>query len=152
MSQSFNKIRLGRLKLELPHDQVFAAGEVIWLEKHKWDCGWYWGFGYLGNRNCHFHFDSLLYPKVDGVVLYEASKLFDETPITDKEWWVIRDLFVQAYALRRAAEVYRHGGHQTTLLGTTDLIKDVDMEKRLNADLEKVLDAVWNVACAAVNK
>ena len=45
-------------------------GEYVWLEKESWDCGWYWGFGYLhtysNNRcpersrdlNSHFHFDS----------------------------------------------------------------------------------------------
>ena len=152
MTQSFNKVRLGRLKRDLPFDQVFAAGDVIWLEKHKWDCSWYWAFGYLGNKDCHFHFDSLLYPKVGGSVLHKAYELFEETRIADNEWWVIRDLFVQAYALKRAAEVYRYGGHQTTLAGTTDIIKDESMEKHINKDLEIVLNRLWDVVCAAVNK
>ena len=30
-------------------------GERVYLSKHSWDCGWYWGFGYVGNRDCHFH-------------------------------------------------------------------------------------------------
>ena len=46
------------------------TGERVWLEKPSWDCGWYWGFGYLqtmqGNRepsrardiNSHTHWDS----------------------------------------------------------------------------------------------
>ena len=145
-----NKIRLGKLKANAG---TFADGETIYLDKHSWDCGWYWGFGYVGNRNCHFHFDSLLYIKDGkGSVKYCASDLFDDTNITDKEWWVIRDLFTQAYALRKAAEVYRYGGHQTTVVGTTDIIKDADMATRLNADLAKVLDLVWDYACKAVNK
>ena len=144
------KIRLGRLKTDAG---TFADGEVVYLEKHRWDCDWYWAFGYIGNRNCHFHFDSLLYIKDDkGGVKYGASALFSDTPITDKEWWVIRDLFVQAYALKKAAEVYRYGGHQTTLQGVTDLIRSEDLEARLNKDLETVLDTLWNFICKAVCK
>ena len=30
-------------------------GIKYWLESESWDCNWYWGFGYLGNKNCHYH-------------------------------------------------------------------------------------------------
>lgn len=144
------KILLGKLKSDAG---TLADGENVWLTKQEWDCGWYWSFGYLGNKNCHFHFDSLLYIKDSkGGVKYAASELFESTNISDKEWWVMRDLFVQAYALKAAAEVYRYGGHRSTLVGVTDLIKSDDMAKRLNADLEKILDALWNYACKAVEK
>lgn len=130
-----------------------ADGEAVYLTKHKWDCGWYWGLGYVGNRNCHFHFDSLLYIKgKDGKVKFTASDLFSETNITDKEWWIIRDLFVQAYALQKAAEVYHHGGHQSFTKGVTDIIRDDGLVKRINADLEKVLNALWDYIVKAVNK
>ena len=148
--QNFNKILLGKLKTDAG---TFADGENLWLEKHNWDCGWYWGFGYLGNKNCHFHFDSLLCIKDGkGDVKYCASDLFESTNISDSDWWIIRDLFVQAYALRKAAEVYQYGGHQKTKAGTTDLIKNKERADQINADLAKVLDAVWDLACAAVNK
>jgi hypothetical protein len=147
---TMNKILLGRLKSDAG---TFADGENIYLTKHRWDCGWYWGFGYIGNKRCHFHFDSLLSIKGGcGGIKCLASELFQSTNITDKEWWVIRDLFIQAYALRGAAEVYRHGGYQTTLKGVTNIIQSHDMTKFINADLEKVLDTLWNYVCAAVNK
>ena len=147
---NFNKILLGKLKSDAG---TSADGENMWLEKHKWDCGWYWGFGYVGNKNCHFHFDSLLYIKDGkGSVKYTASDLFESTKITDKEWWVIRDLFSQAYALQKAAEVYQYGGHQTTVVGTTDIIKNKERADQINADLQKVLDLVWDYTCKAVNK
>lgn len=114
------------------------GGESIRITKHQWDCGWYWSFGYLGNRNLHFHFESFLKTQAK-----TASELFESTTICDSDWWVIRDLFVQAYALQAAAEVYRHGGHQTSRPGITDMIKNLDMAATLNKDLEKVLDAVW---------
>ena len=87
-----------------------------------------------------------------GAVKYCASDLFESTNITDEEWWVIRDLFVQAYALRKAAEVYRYGGHQTTVHGVTDIIKNEERAAQINADLAKVLDTVWDAVCKAVNK
>jgi hypothetical protein len=145
-----NKILLGKAKADAG---TSADGENIWLEKHKWDCGWYWGFGYVGNKDCHFHFESMLYIKDGkGSCKYGASDLFETTNITDKEWWVIRDLFVQAYALKKAAEVYRYGGHQINQTGVTDIIKNKERADQINADLAKVLDLVWDYACKAVNK
>lgn len=145
-----NKIKLGKLKSDAGS---YADGEVIWLTKHSWDCGWYWSFGYLGNRDCHFHFDSILFLKDSkGNILYTASDLFQETNISDKEWWVIRDLFVQAYALQKAAEVYRHGGHQTSQKGVTDVIQNLEMSNRLNEDLKKLLDTLWDFVSKAVVK
>lgn len=122
----------------------FSEGEGVSLEKHKWDCGWYWGFGYIGNRNLHTHFDSdFLQGEPD------IANLFKTPQWDQKSRWVIRDLFIQAYALKKAAEVYRNGGYQTTLAGTTDIIKDPEMCKRINADLEKVLDTLWEFMLAS---
>ena len=137
-----SKIYLGVLKENVG---TFADGEAIYLSKHEWSCGWYWAFGYVGNAKCRFHFDSLLYLKDgNGSVRYEASQLFSECNISDKDWWVIRELFVQAYALKKAAEVYRCGGRQITKEGVTDLIRDDEMVFRLNADLKRVLDKIWD--------
>jgi hypothetical protein len=130
------KIFLGRTAsdfTELPDEPLFIA-------KHSFDCGWYWGFGYIGNKNLHMHIESLINSKV-----YKASEIFSSTKITDSEWRIVRDLFIQAYALKAAAEVYRIGGHQTTRTGVTDIIKNPDMADKLNADLKTVLDTVWNL-------
>ena len=44
----YNKIKLG-----------VVNNETIYLTPPSWDCDWYWGFGYLGNKNCHYHIDGL---------------------------------------------------------------------------------------------
>lgn len=31
--------------------------ESVSLNGFKWNCGWYWGGGYIGNKNFHAHFD-----------------------------------------------------------------------------------------------
>ena len=111
----------------------------LYLSKHSWDCGWYWGFGYIGNSRLHMHIDSLINGE------YDVNKIFDgSTGITQDQWWIIRDLFRQAYALKAAAEVYQYGGHQTTKPGMTDCIKNLEMAARINKDLEIVLDKVWD--------
>lgn len=43
-------------------------GQKVWLSEPKWDCGWYWGFGYLGEYSGreieyldHSEFQKLIY-------------------------------------------------------------------------------------------
>lgn len=141
-----DRIFLGRAKWE---GMCANRGSAVYLSKHEWQCGWYWAFGWLGNNSCHFHFDSLI---TGHGTPYEASALFTSPAVSDSDWWVIRDLFKQAYALKETAEVYRHGGHQTTRKGLTDVIKDLDKAKVINADLEIVLNTLWDFIVEAVAK
>ena len=46
------KVYLGATKKEL-----YGEARSIFLEGFSWDCGWYWGGGYIGNRDMHCHFD-----------------------------------------------------------------------------------------------
>lgn len=135
------KIYLGKVKNTFDGN---VANEMLWLEKHSWDCDWYWGFGYIGNKHLHTHFDLTF---LSDSQHYIASEIFEQNDtainITDKAWWIIRDLFVQAYALSKAAAVYRYGGHQTSEEITT-IIQDKKMSRILNNDLEIVLNTLWN--------
>lgn len=126
------KIYLGIQHLE------YSTNERIYLSKHSWDCDWYWGLGYVGNRNTHFHFETYL---KDGKL---ASELFTDCNFTDSNWWIIRDLFVQAYALKEVAAVYRHGGFQSGRKGITDLLKSEEKAKQANDDLKLILDTLWD--------
>ena len=124
--------------------------QPIYLTKHEWSCDWFWGFGWLGNKNLHFHMETFL---IAGPDLYCAIDTFlPETKITQSEWWVILDLFKQAYALGHCAEVYRFGGYLKTRKGVTDVIHDLDKAKALNADLEKLLDHIWMFVSDVVAK
>lgn len=110
----------------------------MWLTKHEWMCGWYWAFGWMGNKDLHCHFREFLKDA------QEASKVFVDPQYSDKDWWVIRDLFKQAYTLQAAAEVYRYGGQQTSRKDVTDLIECPVKAKMLNEDLERILETLWN--------
>ena len=132
-------------------DKVYLGNTTeygkLYLSKHSWDCGWYWGFGYIGNSRLHMHIDSLINGE------YDVNKIFDgSTGITQDQWWIIRDLFRQAYALKAAAEVYQYGGHQTTKPGMTDCIKNLEMAAQINKDLETVLNKVWDFLSNEVKK
>lgn len=119
----------------------------LYLSKHSWSCGWYWGFGYVGNSKCHMPIDNLLNSE------YSVDLIFDKgTPITQNQLWVIRDLFKQAYALKGAAEVYQYSGHQTSKLGIIDCIKNLEMAALINRDLETVLNKVWNFIANEVKR
>ena len=117
-----------------------CSNERLYIEKHSWDCGWYWGFGYIGNSRSHMHFETL----IDNTK-YEPKEIFQNTEITIRDWWILRDLFVQAYALKKTAEVYRYGGHQTTCQYDTAVIQNHDKADAINADLKIVLDKIWEV-------
>jgi hypothetical protein len=121
-------------------DRIYLGiyeGERVYLPKHSWDCGWYWGFGYVGNRDCHFHFETFFEESS------YASEVFTDPNFTDQNWWYVRDLFIQAYALKKVAEVYSYGGHQASKAGLTDILRSEDKAKQANDDLELVLNALW---------
>jgi hypothetical protein len=112
--------------------------ENIYLSKHSWDCDWYWGFGYIGNSKSHFHIDSLLNE------VWEVNKIFTNATLTQSAWWITRELFHQAYGLKQAAAIYRRGANQVISTGLTDSILSSSKEDQINADLEKVLDTLWD--------
>jgi hypothetical protein len=112
--------------------------EKIYLTKHIWDCSWYWGFGYLGNKDCHYHFDYYL----DGNH-WNISDVFSDTKITQTDWYKILEYFKQAYSLKEAYEVYYRGGAHITSVENS-IKKDLEMALRIKNDMETVLNAVWN--------
>jgi hypothetical protein len=113
--------------------------ESIYLYKHNWDCGWYWGMGYLGNNNNHYHFKSYL----DDTLYYSVYKVFSKTWLSQDQWHVLLDLFKQAYSLKAVAKTYRYGGRVATLKGITDILINKTKEDAINKDLELLLDTLW---------
>jgi hypothetical protein len=103
-------------------------GINYWLESPKWDCGWYWGFGYvetyLHNRkpstakdiDSHQHIDSSFmgsmeeydmekhcFVKAEYVNnIYDCPKLACVT-FSESEGWKLSELFNQFYLLKDMA-------------------------------------------------
>jgi len=129
------KIRIGKLE---------DSGESVFLEKHNWDCDWYWGFGYLETRHSHFHFESMVPNKSDKSYLifdlgYKAKLNLDPK----LNGWVLMELFAQAYTLKHVAELYHRGCAGIGDAKGLGIKKDREKAKEINSELEAVLDNIW---------
>ncbi len=102
--------------------------ENYYLEEAHWDCGWYWGLGYVEtftNRRCphlsrdissHQHFDGLFFNGCRRKNGFDAFKdFFEETPFERDEIWKILELMKSAYIARTYADMLHiQGAHYTT--------------------------------------
>lgn len=143
-------------------DKVFfgtnkETNERIYISKPSWDCDWYWGFGYLGNKNCHYHLDAYqskdqCFKLEDGsykvltekrnICMYDALlEDYNLNPKIKKNLWEFCELVLTAYTLKKTAETLGRGGSNMTTNPCADLIKNPEEVKRIN---EVVLPAVFN--------
>jgi len=112
-------------------------GRREYLYDFSWDCGWYWGGGYLGNEHCHHHVDSIDQGK--NINMFDAfKKYYTNLVFTDNQLWRFCDLFIQFYAYRKAAECFHSGGHMTSQ-GRTDLEINKENEQMLNEHIKLVI-------------
>ena len=118
-------------------------GERVCLEGFSWDCGWYWGGGYIHiyNRGAkewrtHTHFDTYF---GEGHDLFTGinARIKHHVLTTDQRWRLC-DLMVQFYAFRRASECYHYGGGYTSKDRTEDEIQPA-MSAVLNTHIETVI-------------
>ena len=117
----------------------------IYLTQHRWECDWYWAFGYLGNRDCHFHIKSLIkHPGHYDPDWHKVDKHFTETWLRQDQWWILRDLFIQAYAIRECADSMLYGGHQTDD-AKPHRITSTSLNVELNGHLETLLNNIWGL-------
>lgn len=154
------KIRLGYTKRA-----QYGERRLVFLTGFSWDCGWYWGGGCIGNKDFHAHFDGAFLETPDirghslgdfitpwqqkgphsvvvsnGCSVWEPIETFlDDVPEhISKNWWRIKDLYKQFYALRAAAEVFHSGGHCTSK-GRTPGEIDPEKEKLINEHIATVI-------------
>jgi len=133
------------------------TGEYLWMEEPKWDCGWYWGFGYVenytNNKNpekargirCHQHFNGLIWWTTnEGKYLYHIKEILD-TPLSEDESWELSDLMKRFYSFRDVAEIFHSGnGHMTSNTGVDSTNKE--LEKYINeVELPKIFKRVIEI-------
>ena len=119
-------------------------GENIYLSPPSWDCDWYWGFGYLGNDNCHYHVSGLMKEVNlrDGLVEHFGSSL----TIRPSDLWTFSELFVSFYALRNTAEVLGRGGSHLSNNPCKDVIINQDEVIRINGVvLPSIFEAIYEI-------
>ncbi len=135
-------------------------GRTIYLSAPKWDCGWYWGFGYLGNKDCHYHVDGLkkieTYNTEKQCWEYEFVNLFDgfkkhfdkDTFIVTKDsyLWTLCELFSTFYTLKETAEVLGRGGAHYTSNPCQSIIMNKDEANRINTIvIPSILNEIYRI-------
>lgn len=96
-----------------------SDGILYWLEEPKWNCGWYWGFGYIETYtsnanpsrsrdiNSHQHATNFManwFTEWNGSKPKLTSQVF-----SNAEGWELSELFEQFYFLQSAAENFGRG-------------------------------------------
>lgn len=141
----------------------------IWLQKPSWDCGWYWGFGYLqamqGDRepskardiDCHTYWDSRVAESHTNAHDWfiasfgkpttdmwgnptTAEKGVQMCRFTDKQVWTLCELMETAYTLCETAEILGRGKSNYSENPCVKVIKNTREAKRINS---KVLPAIF---------
>lgn len=136
---------------------IDADGVKYWLEAPKWDCGWYWGFGYVetytNNENpsksrdidSHQHIDSSFMGSSE---YYDHSKgcfrkgeyihniydcpTFAATTFDEKTGWTLSELFRSFYSLKESAEMFGRGGSHTTTNPCQSMLQNKEWAKHIN--------------------
>lgn len=123
----------GYLWTNIP-DQVEDAGvflgkmntddseEFVQLQKHSWNCEWYYGFGYLQNSGSHTHLDSTILDE-------NLGDAFTHTWMNEEIWDSIRTAFKDCYSLKEIADE----AHSFK----------PNIWERANGELNEKLDLIW---------
>lgn len=137
-----------------------SNGIAYWLEAPKWDCGWYWGFGYVetykNNRrpdkatdiDSHQHIDSSFMGSVEvydvGKGVWKKSEYvhniydspnFVNTTFSEKEGWTLSELFATFYHLKKSAELFGKGGMHISNNPLASSLTDETLSKKINEEL-----------------
>lgn len=111
----------------------------IALYAPTFECGWYWGFGYLGNKNCHYHLKN--YKQIAGFSDYRSISMFDAFKMdytlcdvlqNDTTLWTFCELTQTAYSLLAVAEIFSRGGSHQSKNPCQELLKNLDMYEHIN--------------------
>ena len=127
-------------------------GEYYWLEQGTWNCGWYWGVGYVETYtnklnpsraeyiNSHQHFDSLFSN------WKEFDDFFEETVLNEKEKWKLLELMKAIYTARRYSDMLHTGGVHYTTNPKSEIIKNNTEYNRINKIvIPELLESVYEL-------
>lgn len=152
-------VLLDKQKFHAFKKDVYLLGEDengtrYFLEAASWDCGWYWGFGYIesytNNKRpdlardieSHEHADKFM---SEWFTEWNGSKpRLSRTTFTEKEGWELSELLKQYYILRESAELFHNGGAHVTTSEVTH--KREDLAKEINEQmLPKVFERIYQI-------
>jgi len=118
-------------------------GRNVYLEAPSWDCGWYWGFGYLetytNNKQPQRAKDIYTHSHFDGDIINGRSntynnfkEYFEETPLSDDEIWKLCDYMKTFYTLKETAAIFGRGYSHFTEKAKIDEIHQQGLADDIN--------------------
>lgn len=121
-----------------------------WLEEASFDCGWYWGLGYIEvfNKNysdiiLHTHFDSLFLNKN---ISEELFNFFDDNVLTDGEKWELLELMKSAYISSEYMETLHRGGANISTNKSQKIIQNKSEYDRIkDIIIPDIMKNVYNI-------
>ena len=120
-----------------------------YLASPSWDCDWYWGFGYLQNKNIHHHLDSLIKDKnmFDAIKEYYGDTINKKLTQDDfKPLWTFCELVSTFYALKETAELLGRGGSNYKSNPCSELIKNnAEVERINNIVMPALFDEIYKL-------
>lgn len=120
------------------------SGIAYWLEQPTWDCGWYWGCGYVETYTNNMHPDKsrdiISHQHFDGLFLDKNMfdywhEFFEESTLSDKEIWQLWDYMKSIYTLKATAELVGRGYSRITEQSKCEEVKDTELCKRINEEM-----------------
>lgn len=133
-------------------------GGGVYIERPSWNCGWYWGFGYLERwnyRKCdidfHIHMDSHFSVNKDGKQcnwLDGMKDLLDKGDVfkSDHDRWKFLEIVKTIYELKETTEVLGHGGSYYGNNPCAELIMNHDEVRRINCKvIPALIDEMYKV-------
>lgn len=130
----------------------YGDGANIALSAPSWDCDWYWGFGYLGNHDEHYHLKNYQQPPHSydvkrNINMHDA--LLEDYDLNDRiknNLWTFCELSLTIYTLKETAEVLGRGGSHMTNNPCKDVIINTDEVTRINnVVLPTLFDTMYNL-------
>jgi hypothetical protein len=136
----------------------YNNSEPIYLSPPSWDCASYWGFGYLGNKDCHYHVDGLTKIKTYNhdakAFTYKSVNLYDgfiehfgsTLRVRKSDLWTLVELFKTFYTLKETAEVLGRGGSHYTTNPVKDIIINNEEVTRINnIVLPQIFEEIYKI-------
>ncbi len=138
-------------------------GTRIFITKPTWDCGWCWSFGYLGNRNEHYHLNSYQERTIvakdkddDRIRVFTERRNmhmrdclladYKLNPVIEENLWVFCELARSIYSLKEAAEIFHRGGAHTTANPCKGAIQKYKRDNKLNNEtLPELMQTLWDM-------
>lgn len=126
------------------------TGYKIYLNGFSWDCNGYYGGGYLSYYNkigrpalqiqTHFNIAFLdnIIKNNQSALWFSLSDIVNDAQFNSNEWWRIKDLYCQFYALKKAADVFKYGGHCTSQ-GRNKKEINLDMNYKINEHIQDII-------------